>query len=44
MVGEAQVLLPVMSFDVSKGQSLKGSRFPLVERQLSTSGNPACTK
>ncbi|WP_080657409.1 hypothetical protein, partial [Porphyromonas gingivalis] len=44
MVGEAQVLLPVMSFDVSKGHSLKGSRFPLVERQLSTSGNPACTK
>ncbi|WP_256824417.1 hypothetical protein [Porphyromonas gingivalis] len=31
MVGEAQVLLPVMSFDVSKGHSLKGSKFPLVE-------------
>ncbi|WP_256959902.1 hypothetical protein [Porphyromonas gingivalis] len=30
MVGGAQVLLPVMSFDVSKGHSLKGSRFPLV--------------
>ena len=31
MVGEAQVLLPVMSFDVSKGHSLKGSRFPPLE-------------
>ena len=31
MVGEAQVLLPVMSFDVSKGHSLKRSRFPPVE-------------
>ena len=31
MVGGAQVLLPVMSFDVSKGHSLKGSRFPPLE-------------
>ncbi|MCE8173461.1 hypothetical protein JFY68_07905 [Porphyromonas gingivalis] len=31
MVGEAQVLLPVTSLDVSKGHSLKGSKFPLVE-------------
>ena len=31
MIGGAQVLLPVMSFDVSKGHSLKGSRFPPVE-------------
>nr|WP_249158418.1 hypothetical protein [Porphyromonas gingivalis] len=31
MVGGAQVLLPVMSFDVSKGHSLKGSGFPPVE-------------
>ena len=28
MGGGAQVLLPVMSFDVSKGHSLKGSKFP----------------
>ena len=32
MIGGAQVLLPVMSLDVSKGHSLKGSKFPLVER------------
>ncbi|RZQ69720.1 hypothetical protein EW638_01305 [Porphyromonas gingivalis] len=31
MAGGAQVLLPVMSFDVSKGHSLKGSRFPPLE-------------
>ena len=31
MVGGAQVLLPVMSSDVSKGHSLKRRRFPLVE-------------
>ncbi|WP_234241989.1 hypothetical protein [Porphyromonas gingivalis] len=31
MVGEAQVLLPVTSLDVSKGHSLKGSKFPPVE-------------
>ena len=31
MAGGAQVLLPVMSFDVSKGHSLKGSKFPPVE-------------
>ncbi len=36
MVGGAQVLLPVMSFDVSKGHSLKGSKFPLV---VSTKSN-----
>ena len=29
--GEVQVLLPVTSFDVSKGHSLKGSKFPPVE-------------
>ena len=44
MVGEAQVLLPVMSFDVSKGHSLKRSRFPPLEKEISTGGNPACTK
>ena len=44
MVGEAQVLLSVMSFDVSKGHSLKRRRFPPLESYLSTSGNPACTK
>ena len=52
MIGGAQVLLPVMSFDVSKGHSLKGSKFPslwkkkfpLVENKLSTCGNPASTK
>ena len=38
MVGEAQVLLPVMSFDVSKGHSLKGSKFPPLEKEVSTSG------
>ena len=38
MVGGAQVLLPVMSFDVSKGHSLKGSKFPPVEKEISTSG------
>ncbi len=38
MVGEAQVLLSVMSFDVSKGHSLKRSRFPLVVSGKSTSG------
>ena len=38
MVGGAQVLLPVMSFDVSKGHSLKGSKFPLVEKEVSTCG------
>nr|WP_237073624.1 hypothetical protein [Porphyromonas gingivalis] len=38
MVGEAQVLLPVMSFDVSKGYSLKRSRFPPMENSFSTSG------
>ena len=31
MGGGAQVLLPVMSLNVSKGHSLKRSRFPLVE-------------
>ena len=31
MGGGAQVLLPVMSLDVSKGHSLKGSKFPPVE-------------
>ncbi|WP_256824630.1 hypothetical protein [Porphyromonas gingivalis] len=31
MVGGAQVLLPVMSSDVSKGHSLKRRRFPPVE-------------
>ncbi|WP_256824135.1 hypothetical protein [Porphyromonas gingivalis] len=41
MVGEAQVLLPVMSFDVSKGHSLKGSKFPLVENKLSIGGKIA---
>ncbi|ATS10565.1 hypothetical protein CS543_06740 [Porphyromonas gingivalis] len=38
MAGEAQVLLPVMSFDVSKGHSLKGSKFPLLEKEFSTGG------
>ncbi|ATS00456.1 hypothetical protein [Porphyromonas gingivalis] len=38
MVGGAQVLLPVMSFDVSKGHSLKGSKFPPVENSFSTGG------
>ena len=44
MGGGAQVLLPVMSSDVSKGHSLKRRRFPPLESYLSTSGNPACTK
>ncbi|WP_256821988.1 hypothetical protein [Porphyromonas gingivalis] len=39
MIGGAQVLLPVMSFDVSKRHSLKGSKFPPVEKEVSTSGN-----
>ncbi|WP_230493638.1 hypothetical protein [Porphyromonas gingivalis] len=38
MVGGAQVLLPVMSFDVSKGHSLKGSKFPSLEKEVSTCG------
>ena len=38
MGGGAQVLLPVMSSDVSKGHSLKGSKFPPVEKEVSTSG------
>ncbi|WP_249158419.1 hypothetical protein [Porphyromonas gingivalis] len=38
MAGGAQVLLPVMSFDVSKGHSLNGSKFPYMENKLSTSG------
>ncbi|ATS01532.1 hypothetical protein CS549_10170 [Porphyromonas gingivalis] len=38
MVGGAQVLLPVMSLNVSKGHSLKGSKFPLVEKEISTGG------
>ena len=38
MIGGVQVLLPVMSLDVSKGHSLKGSKFPLVESLFSTSG------
>ncbi|WP_353307719.1 hypothetical protein [Porphyromonas gingivalis] len=38
MVGGAQVLLPVTSLDVSKGHSLKGSKFPLVESLFSTGG------
>ena len=38
MGGGAQVLLPVMSFDVSKGHSLKGSKFPPLEKEVSTSG------
>ena len=38
MVGGAQVLLPVMSSDVSKGHSLKRRRFPLVEKEVSTDG------
>ena len=37
MVGGAQVLLPVMSFDVSKGHSLKGSKFPPLDREKTTS-------
>ena len=44
MAGGAQVLLPVMSFDVSKGHSLKGSKFPPLEKEVSTCGNPACAK
>ncbi|BAG32741.1 hypothetical protein [Porphyromonas gingivalis] len=38
MAGGAQVLLPVMSFDVSKGHSLKRSRFPPMENSFSTGG------
>ena len=38
MVGGAQVLLPVISLIVSKGHSLKGSKFPLVEKEVSTGG------
>ena len=38
MVGEAQVLLPVISLNVSKGHSLKGSKFPPVEKEVSTCG------
>ena len=38
MVGGAQVLLPVMSLNVSKGHSLKGSKFPPVEKEISTIG------
>ncbi|WP_230493456.1 hypothetical protein [Porphyromonas gingivalis] len=38
MVGEAQVLLPVISLNVSKGHSLKGSKFPPLEKEVSTSG------
>ncbi|WP_232518695.1 hypothetical protein [Porphyromonas gingivalis] len=38
MVGGAQVLLPVMSSDVSKGHSLKRRRFPPLEKEVSTSG------
>ena len=38
MIGGVQVLLPVMSFDVSKGYSLKRSRFPPVENSFSTGG------
>ncbi|WP_249158474.1 hypothetical protein [Porphyromonas gingivalis] len=38
MVGGAQVLLPVTSLDVSKGHSLKGSKFPPVEKEVSTGG------
>ena len=38
MIGGAQVLLPVMSLDVSKGHSLKGSKFPPLEKEISTGG------
>ena len=38
MAGGAQVLLTVMSSDVSKGHSLKGSKFPLLEKEFSTGG------
>ncbi|WP_232523371.1 hypothetical protein [Porphyromonas gingivalis] len=38
MGGGAQVLLTVMSSDVSKGHSLKGSKFPSVEKEVSTGG------
>ncbi|BAK26196.1 hypothetical protein PGTDC60_2054 [Porphyromonas gingivalis TDC60] len=38
-------MLPaVTSLDVSKGHSLKGSKFPPVEKEVSTSGKPVCTK
>ncbi|WP_257121398.1 hypothetical protein [Porphyromonas gingivalis] len=36
MIGGA--LLPVMSLNVSKGHSLKGSKFPPVEKEVSTGG------
>ena len=38
MIGGAQVLLPVMSLNVSKGHSLKGSKFPPCEKEISTNG------
>ncbi len=38
MIGGAQVLLPVISLNVSKGHSLKGSKFPPVEKEISTIG------
>ena len=38
MIGGAQVLLTVMSLDVSKGYSLKRSRFPPLEKEVSTGG------
>ena len=38
MAGGAQVLLPVMSLDVSKGHSLKRRRFPPLEKEISTGG------
>ncbi|WP_256822252.1 hypothetical protein [Porphyromonas gingivalis] len=38
MIGGAQVLLTVMSLDVSKGYSLKRSRFPALEKEFSTGG------
>ncbi|OWR80554.1 hypothetical protein SJDPG5_02625, partial [Porphyromonas gingivalis SJD5] len=38
MIGGAQVLLTVMSLDVSKGYSLKRSRFPPLEKEFSTGG------
>ncbi|ERJ64678.1 hypothetical protein HMPREF1554_02036, partial [Porphyromonas gingivalis F0569] len=38
MGGGAQVLLPVMSSDVSKRHSLKRRRFPPLEKEISTGG------
>ncbi|USI94995.1 hypothetical protein NY148_00495 [Porphyromonas gingivalis] len=38
MIGGAQVLLTVMSLDVSKGYSLKRSRFPPLEKEFSIGG------